>query len=453
VAVVAVYSRLSLDSTGEQTATARQERACRLYAAKRGWYVGQVFSDVDVSAYNPRAVRDGYERLLTALGQGEFDGVLVWKLDRLVRRPSEFERVWQKCETARAFLASVTEPIDSSTAMGLALVRVLVTFANYESATLGLRLSAKFKQRAENGLAHGPAEAFGYTHGFAALVPDEAAAIREAAKRILAGESTSSVCLDWAERGIVTRRGKVWQANRLMELLCSPRLVGDRAWRGDVVKADCFPAVLDRRTHLRLRRLRASRAVGRYQRHERTLLSRLVVCEECGNRMHVRRNQHHRLYSCQRPPAGCGHVHVVGPLLEDYVTTELFDWLRSHPPPAPQRRNFDEAAYTELVQQLEELHHDYHLNRLMDRESYLSCRAELDHRLRSVATRSDLPAVEGLPRGFDLRYTASAWPVLTDAQRRSVMLAELQDVRISGARVRRFDPGRIQLHWRRNDPA
>src|SRR6266480_3752254 len=123
-AEIAIYTRISQADPAEQTATHRQEAACRAYAAAKDWHVTEVFEDVDRSAYSG-VPRPAYAQMLDAIAQGRVDGVLVWKLDRLVRRPSEFERFWGLCESERATLTSVTEPIDSSTELGLALVRVL----------------------------------------------------------------------------------------------------------------------------------------------------------------------------------------------------------------------------------------------------------------------------------------------------------------------------------------
>lgn len=92
--LVGVYVRISRDDVGEQTSTARQERLCCRYAAEQGWEVVEVFADVDRSAYLPGVVREGYERLLAAASGRRVDAVLVWRLDRLVRSPAEFERLW-----------------------------------------------------------------------------------------------------------------------------------------------------------------------------------------------------------------------------------------------------------------------------------------------------------------------------------------------------------------------
>src|SRR5204863_1785232 len=102
---VAIYTRLSRDPDGTQTATARQEAACRTFAELREWEVADVYEDVDVSAFRD-VERPAYERLLQVVTRRQVDTVLVWKLDRLARRPSDFERFWSLCETHGVALAS-----------------------------------------------------------------------------------------------------------------------------------------------------------------------------------------------------------------------------------------------------------------------------------------------------------------------------------------------------------
>lgn len=88
--------------------------------------------------------------------------VVVFKVDRLVRRPSDFERFWDEAEYRGVNLASVTEPIDSSNPHGVAFIRILVALAGLESATSGLRISAQRREEAIAG-RRGSSKAYGLT--------------------------------------------------------------------------------------------------------------------------------------------------------------------------------------------------------------------------------------------------------------------------------------------------
>src|SRR5919198_889612 len=168
-----LYVRLSLakltnDATDD--ATERQEERARAYATAKGWEVVKVFPDVDVSAYRapgrkapPR--REGFEAALAAIEAGEIDALVFFTLDRLCRDPRDFERVLWVCERHGAVLASVMEPIDTSTPAGEMSASMLVGFATLESQTIGLRVAAQREQAASRGLpAPGGWKTFGYRY-------------------------------------------------------------------------------------------------------------------------------------------------------------------------------------------------------------------------------------------------------------------------------------------------
>lgn len=246
---VAIYTRLSdTDTPAEQTATHRQQTACESFAGLRGWEVVRVFEDVDFSAYTRNLRRPAYEEMLDAVRAKRFDGIIGWKLDRFVRRSAEFERLWDACDRSGVFLTSVTEPIDTSTDLGLAMVRVLVAFASLESANMGVRLTAKMRERAEAGLPHTGQAAYGHKKGWHEVEPEQADRIREAARRFLDGESVRSIVMDWNERGVATMTGAKWSVTALREVLMSPRLAGLRRYRGEVIGRGDWPAILDEAT-------------------------------------------------------------------------------------------------------------------------------------------------------------------------------------------------------------
>ena len=150
-AVVAIYTRVSHEDAEQPSSTRRQELACREFAQARAWDIVDVYEDIDVSAYDRRVRRPAFDRLMRTVAGGQVNGVLVWKLDRLVRRSVDFERFWERCERVGIFLTSVTEPLDSTNEIDLAVVRMLVNFANVESTSISLRIRSKMQERARNG--------------------------------------------------------------------------------------------------------------------------------------------------------------------------------------------------------------------------------------------------------------------------------------------------------------
>src|SRR5438045_2530029 len=121
-----IYRRISKDLTGEGASPAIQEKECRRFADERGYEITHVYTDRDRSAYKQDVVRPQYEAMLEAMAAGEIDGVLVWKLDRLMRRIIEFSRFWAVAEKHDVALVSKHDPVDTTTPLGLAVVYLLV---------------------------------------------------------------------------------------------------------------------------------------------------------------------------------------------------------------------------------------------------------------------------------------------------------------------------------------
>lgn len=450
---VAIYTRLSKDDTGDQTATQRQEKACRLFAEVRGWAVAEVYEDVDVSAYQKRVVRPAYERMLEAVEGGRVNGVLVWKLDRLVRRPAEFERFWTVCEGRGAVLASATEPIDSSTELGLALVRILVAFASLESATLGMRIRAKARADAEAGKPPPGQRFYGYTVDCRTVVGHEAAIVGEIAQRLIDGWTVSRVAKDLRDRAVVMPSGnRGWTCDRVRKLMMSFRLVGDRTFNGEVVVKGCYPPVLDRLTHARVRATLVDPPARRLRVGGPFLLTGLLKCGKCGGKMYSHRNSGRESYCCASRQTGCGGIHVNTARLDDWMR-EVVLWRLGRRSaralaslPAGVRAPSLEQALNEFTDAMLELSHDYFGAKLIDRESYVLSRIEL----RAILQERERAAVlAGERRHYDAVEISAGWDTASIEERRAVVASELQFAVVNPAASpgMRFTPQRIVPVW------
>jgi DNA invertase Pin-like site-specific DNA recombinase len=461
VPAVAIYTRISRDPTGEQTATHRQEMACRDYASARGWEVVGVYEDVDVSAYSTRP-RPNYESMLDAVHHGQLSGVLCWKLDRLVRLPSEFERCWRILESRNAILASVTEPLDSSTPYGLALVRLLVTFAHLESATRSVRLKAKEREMA---IAGRPPKGRCYGHNRDWTVNEaEAAVLQEAAQRVLRGEALTRIAADLNARGVPPPRGSVWYGRSLHQLLVAPRLVGDRAYLGDVVARDAWPAVLDRVTAARVRAVFADPTRRGARLSTSRLLYGLLVCGACGHLMVGNRRDGHLVYQCPNRPTGCGSVSVRAGEIEAHVRAKAFRRVgsvrrqliaegrfpaRSHPTDDISGGTVE--ALDDLARAMRELCRDYYVERRLERDSFLSAyNALVARRTRCAHESTPQWRTDVLKDLLAPGELARQWPLLAIDRQRAILAVLITAVTVAPRphRLPRFDPTRIAIEWR-----
>lgn len=398
----AIYTRLSRDRTGDQTATLRQEADCRSMASARGWEVAEVYSDVDLSAFQRRKPRPGWEALLADLAAGRFGVIITWKLDRLLRRPRDFERLWEVAEGAGAHIVSVQDGIDTSTPFaGLLVPRILSIVAEMESQSLSVRERSKHEERAKAGRPSGGGyRPFGLTADWSQLVADEAELVRDAARRIVAGESSMyAIAGEWNAVGMATPTGKAWSTQLVRSMLLSPRLAGIRDHGGARYATGAIPAILDPTTHERLEA--AIRRRGwRGNEGARFLLSGMVRCATCGATLVIRRRHKDkvRFYGCEKAPGktACGGVHVIAEPLEQLVGEAVLYRLEHSADAlaaALEQRERHDTATADVEQlradesALEELARDFYAEHRIGRAEYLAARDALEARLEAARGR------------------------------------------------------------------
>jgi DNA invertase Pin-like site-specific DNA recombinase len=204
-----------------------------------------VYSDI-ASAYAVNAKRPDFEAALDDLRAGRIDGIAVWKVDRLVRRVSQFRRVLDTLESSGGRLFSLVEGIDTADPErrfinGL-ILDLLVRLAEMESESTSERLVLMAQDRARQGKHHGGgSRPFGHTMDWFALLPREAEAIRDAARRILEGEGVYSIVQDWNEHGPRPVKAEQWSTQVLTSILLEPRLVAKRDYGGDLFDLEDVP--------------------------------------------------------------------------------------------------------------------------------------------------------------------------------------------------------------------
>ena len=467
---VVIYARLSQEDEharlGEASGTERQIADCRAEAARRGWNVRAVYEDPDRSASDLRRKRPEFERLLADLRDGAAgDAVLCFKLDRLLRHPREAERVIELADAHGFGIVSLNDPgIDLTSPTGRAMFRMTITWAKLETETMSLRLRRKERALAESGRPHrGGVRPFGLTPGSHAIVPAEAALVRDAAERLLAGASLNSIAREWNGRGVYTpgRRGEAgrpWEGHRLKCMLLAPRIVGDRSYHGVVVAGGGIPALLDRDTYERLRAvLRAPARRPGDTTVRRHYLTGLAYCGRCGRKLSARPDGEHIVRYVCASPRGCGGISVAAYNLEPLLSEAIAQRLGS---PAFRAALAQRAAGPRHAPDLEQLRFDeealaeaagaYFVERTISRPEYLAVRGQLEARIDAARQRLERAAADGgLARlaGIDLR---AEWDTHPAIWRHDVACLLLDRVTVNPAIPRggRFNARRIDVTWR-----
>jgi len=305
--------------------------------------------------------------------------------------------------------------------------------------------------------------AFGHTSDRTGVVGREADAIRDAARRVLAGDTLSAIVQDWNRAGLATSSGGPWRVNSLSSLLVQPRLAGIANDASRQV-AGRYPAIIEAETHARLVALHAERRKGPRRPTRRYLLTGLLRCWRCGGALRgMPRTRGADLYVCPGPPhGGCSGTAVTADHADGAIRELVFDRLDS---PALARSaaaservtSAHQAGVRETVRALAA--HRQRLDDLADmwasgeisRAEWLALKRSLGERAKAAeAEAARLARVDTLRALAGTgRHLRRQWPAMTVEERRRVLHAALDHVVVLAAEPPKqvFRPERLQPHW------
>lgn len=221
------YVRVSTeDQAREGYSVAGQEDAIRSYCKAKGWKLVRVYRDEGLSAYK-NVKRPGYEAMMSAMD--EWDVVVVWKLNRLHRTMRGFVRDGIKLADAKKDLASITESLDTSSAMGKLVYHLLGALSEFESDQTSERVrvafATKFKDDKHAWFTRPP---LGYDLVNGSLVKDEAEAeiVRTVFTRIRAGVATMALADEMNAAGFHGKDGGKWSQVAIVQVAHNPVYAG-----------------------------------------------------------------------------------------------------------------------------------------------------------------------------------------------------------------------------------
>jgi len=456
----AVYVRISEDRNGAGLGVERQREDCHSLAARLGWTVTGDYIDNDVSAFTGKP-RPEYRRLLTDLGAGRADAVLVWHTDRLHRSLLELEEYVSLAERRKIMTQTVTAgELDLATPSGRMLARILGSVARQEVEHKAERTRRAHLQAAQQGRWRGGPRPFAFEPDGVTVREDEAAELVRMSEAVLAGQSLGAMCRDLNARAVTSSTGKPWEFTTLRQVLLRPRNAGLSAYHGEVLGLGRWPALVPEPTWRPVVELLTDpgRRTGSAN-VPRWLLAGIATCGTCGGVVRSGSVASNRaaatkrtVYRCKA--AGLGHVARSAQPVDAFVTAVIVERL-SRPDAvdllaggAADLRGLQEQA-SGIRARLEGLAELYADGLLTD-EQLTTATQRLRTRLHdveaTVAAQRRHPVAERLAGVADVR---EAWEAMTVPQRREVVPL-LVSVRLlpTGRRGNVFDPASVQITWK-----
>ncbi len=241
---VALYTRVSTeDQAKEGFSLDAQLDRLRLYAKAQDWEIAGEFVD---EGHSGRTIkRPAYQAMMGA--REDWDTLLVLKMDRIHRNSRNFMAMMDLLTKEDKGFASVTESLDTSTAMGRFVMDIIQRIAQLESEQIGERVFVGMEQKAKtSGGSLGKPAPFGYCYGDGGrllVVDDERPWVEAIFSMAERGAPKTAIADHLNKNGVQTRRNAAWTRWAVNHILHNPTYAGALPW-GDHVQLDAHEAII-----------------------------------------------------------------------------------------------------------------------------------------------------------------------------------------------------------------
>ena len=189
----------------------------------------EIFEDAGYSAKNTD--RPAFQRMMSRLRTGEFSHLVVWKIDRISRNLMDFTTMYEELKRLGITFVSKNEQFDTSSAMGEAMLKIILVFAELERKMTSERVSAVMVSRANEGKYNGGRIPFGYDYDKQtkeiSINDSEASVVRLIFDKYDEFQSIIQVVKYLNSNGIKTKRGVDFSAPAVHKILTNRFYVGD----------------------------------------------------------------------------------------------------------------------------------------------------------------------------------------------------------------------------------
>jgi site-specific DNA recombinase len=411
----------------------------------------QIFIDDGISG--AKLDRPALNRMNRMIEARAISLVIVYKLDRLARKPYIAYRLIEEWR-GKAGLVSVTEShIDTTSTVGQLGFGIATVFADHERNMIRDRTMSGKRRRAAEGRNPGLRPCYGYeiVDKSFVIVEDEAAIVRRIFDEYVSkGRTDGQLARLLGDSGIRTKAGGPWHISAVQRVLQNPAYVGTLVY-GDITAADAFPVIVEPSMWVQAQSIRTQKAKNHPRRmasESPYILSGRLTCSKCGRPMNGRlcRNgtYENRYYACTGylQFRDCDCLTVRQEKIEEAVLAELVPLLDENElnrrltarvgttiDQLNQEVSGLESRLREIDQQFARVRQDYR-QALIDAQTFNELRAEIEADRASLsstlsAKKSELISAETSSRlGEEARQAVNllrAWAGITLAQRKQVI--------------------------------
>lgn len=230
--IVAIYVRVSTGYQVDKDSLPFQKKELKAYC-KHIFHVDmsriEIFEDAGRSGKNTK--RPAYERMMQKVRAGLVSHVLVYKIDRISRNLVDFSLMYDDFKYNRVTFVSLNEQFDTSSAIGEAVLKIILVFAELERKLTSERVKDIMIGRANEGKWNGARVPYGWDWDSSAGLPvhskKEAPFGRAMYEMYLEVKSTGKIRDYNNAHNIPTKRGGEWTSKTVGDFLRNPMNKGD----------------------------------------------------------------------------------------------------------------------------------------------------------------------------------------------------------------------------------
>jgi len=218
------YIRVSTEEQARDGISLDMQRAkISAYAQLEELELIDVIEDAGISGCSIKG-RPGIQEVLSLVRNRRINCVVIYKLDRLARNTSEALDIARLCDSNDISLHSITERLDTKSAIGRFFFTLLASLAEMERAIISERITDAMSRKRELGLPRGHAPyGMRVVNGQLVLDPYEQAVIQEIISHHSQGLTIYQIVDALKKTGRVNRKGKPLAKSQVHSIIIKQR--------------------------------------------------------------------------------------------------------------------------------------------------------------------------------------------------------------------------------------
>ena len=212
------YIRVSTEQQADEGVSLAAQRAkITAWCALNDYELIAIYEDAGISG----KTIEKRPQLQAALAEMKKEmALVVYSLSRLARSTKNCIEIADELKATGSDLVSLTEKIDTSSAMGEFFFTLIAALGQMERKVIGERTKAALAHKKANGEKYAPVP-FGYAEVNKRLevVKHEADLVAEIFSKRASGETLQSIALALNEQGIIGKQGGKWYASSVSCIL------------------------------------------------------------------------------------------------------------------------------------------------------------------------------------------------------------------------------------------